>query len=248
MCAGPVQRQVHAGRCCPAGTLTARRAAVFSLSTAAVEATGITLSQRRTACLSAAASVSPAWGSVSLAQLPVVLSTTPHFFYSPGLSQLSTSRKTSFRSFSLAVPLLCLTFSSHSPCVCVFVRQVNKYVCTKKWLYFSRTSFKNTCLTACTLTLAFTFTPTDVSEQVGSFWCATPSVLCGCTCALKHFYFPIHLTLEQVELSFVVKAVKSWTCLFYFSRQRWSEVPTPKSSSNWLDTQGSFSWTVCSIN
>lgn len=59
MCAGPTQRPVRAGPCCPAGTLTARRAAVLSLSTAAAEATGITLSQRSTACLSAAASVSP---------------------------------------------------------------------------------------------------------------------------------------------------------------------------------------------
>lgn len=137
------------------------------------------------------------------------------FFYSPGLSQLSTSRKTSFRSFLLAVPLLPNRFLTLSVCVCVFFRQVNKHVCTKNWLYLSRTSIKNTCLTACTLTLAFTFTPTDVSEQVGSFWCVTPSVLCGCTCALKHFYFPIHLTLEQVERSFVLKAVKSWTCLFF---------------------------------
>lgn len=60
MCAGPVQKLVHAGPCCPAGTLNDRRAAVCSLSTAAVEATGITLIQRSTACLSAAASVSPA--------------------------------------------------------------------------------------------------------------------------------------------------------------------------------------------
>lgn len=71
MCAGPMQRLVHAGPCCPAGTLTTRRAAVLSLSTAAAEATGITLSQRSTACLSAAASVSPADGG-SLAWLPVV--------------------------------------------------------------------------------------------------------------------------------------------------------------------------------
>lgn len=60
MCAGPVQRLVHAGPCCPAGTLTARRAAVLSLSTAAAEATGITLSPRNTACLSAEVSVSSA--------------------------------------------------------------------------------------------------------------------------------------------------------------------------------------------
>lgn len=94
------------------------------------------------------------------------------FFYSPGLSQLSTSHKTSFRSFLLAVPLLPNRFLTLSVCVCVcvFFRQVNKHVCTKNWLYLSRTSIKNTCLTACTLTLAFTFTPTDVSEQVGSFW------------------------------------------------------------------------------
>ncbi len=63
MCAGPTQRPVHAGPCCPAGTLTARRATALSLSTAAAEATGITLSQRSTACLSAAASVSPAGSS-----------------------------------------------------------------------------------------------------------------------------------------------------------------------------------------
>ena len=58
MCAGPMQRLVHAGPCCPAGTLTTKRAAVLSLSTAAAEATGITLTQRSTACLSAAVSVS----------------------------------------------------------------------------------------------------------------------------------------------------------------------------------------------
>lgn len=63
MCAGPTQRLVHAGPCCPAGTLTARMVAVLSLSTVAAEATGITLSQRSTACLSAAASVSPAGSS-----------------------------------------------------------------------------------------------------------------------------------------------------------------------------------------
>lgn len=62
MCAGPTQRPARAGPCCPAGSLIARRAAAFSLSTAAAEATGITLSQRSTACLSAAASVSPAGG------------------------------------------------------------------------------------------------------------------------------------------------------------------------------------------
>lgn len=60
MCAGPMQRLVRAGPCCPAGSLTARRAPVLSLSTAAAGATGITLSQRSTAYLSAAASVSPA--------------------------------------------------------------------------------------------------------------------------------------------------------------------------------------------
>ncbi|CAG06699.1 unnamed protein product, partial [Tetraodon nigroviridis] len=59
MCAGPMQRPVRAGPCCPAGTLTVKRAAVLSLSTAAVGATGITLSQRSTAYLSAAASVIP---------------------------------------------------------------------------------------------------------------------------------------------------------------------------------------------
>lgn len=43
------------------------------------------------------------------------------FFYSPGLSQLSTSRKTSFRSFLLAVPLLPNRFLTLSVCVCVCV-------------------------------------------------------------------------------------------------------------------------------
>lgn len=63
MCAGPMQRLVRAAPCCPAGTLTAGRAAVLSLSTAAAGGTGITLSQRSTAYLSAAASVSPAGSS-----------------------------------------------------------------------------------------------------------------------------------------------------------------------------------------
>lgn len=54
-CAGPVRRLVRAGPCCRAGTLTGRRTAAFSLSMVAVEETGITLSQRSTACLCAAA-------------------------------------------------------------------------------------------------------------------------------------------------------------------------------------------------
>lgn len=81
MCAGPMRRPVRAGPCCPAGSLTTRRGAVLSLSTAAAEATGITLTQRSTVCLSAAASVSPPPPSTAAKPQPVFVS-NPRF-YSP---------------------------------------------------------------------------------------------------------------------------------------------------------------------
>lgn len=58
-CVWRAQRRALAGRCCPAGTLSVRRAAARSLSMEAVEETAIILSLRSIVCLSAAACVSP---------------------------------------------------------------------------------------------------------------------------------------------------------------------------------------------
>lgn len=102
MCAGPMQRPVRAGPCCPAGTLTVKRAAVLSLSTAAVGATGITLSQRSTAYLSAAASVSPAGSSTCF---PLTLT---------GCQNINKLLKVLFKT---PVPLLIFVFF-YSPLVC----------------------------------------------------------------------------------------------------------------------------------
>lgn len=112
-CAGPTQRPVRAGPCCPAGTLTARMAAAFSLSTAAAEATGITLSRRSTACLSAGASVSHG----GRRHTPPPPPPSSNFYW---------------ESFSPGVPLLSrlLTFYSLThlscvcACVCVSVRRI----------------------------------------------------------------------------------------------------------------------------
>lgn len=128
MCAGPTRRPVRAGPCCPAGTLTARRAAVLSLSTAAAEATGITLSQRSTACLCAAASVSPDLDRQLAASecrsfQSLVLSLTLTF--TDRLSELSTSLQTFTAVHSVCFPVcslsrLTLTYSL-TVCLCVCV-------------------------------------------------------------------------------------------------------------------------------
>lgn len=124
MCAGPTQRLVRAGPCCPAGTLTARRAAVLSLSTAAAEATGITLSQRSTACLSAAASVSPAGSSECQGFSSPVFNS--HFYRLPDINSswnvsrlvCSSSRPVSSTSD--------LHFFTHL-FLCASVRQINVF-------------------------------------------------------------------------------------------------------------------------